>query len=111
MPKDGILGKLIELFRNKKFVFLKNMKFSNYGNLNVIYQISKLIDIQVRKHDDYELLCERFAPFVTFVNKDLSQYEKNIDGSEFIERNLSEIHTHVINSEVPFVDMNGKVVH
>lgn len=111
MPKDGILGKLIQLFRNKKFVFLKNMKFTNYGNLNVIYQIGKLISLEVKKHGDYELLTQRFAPFVTFLNKDLGEYQKNIGGSDFMERDLSERHSHVISSIVPFVDMNGKIVN
>ncbi len=33
----SLVGHFVESFRNKKFVFLKNIKFTNYGNISFVH--------------------------------------------------------------------------
>jgi hypothetical protein len=57
------------------------MKFTNYGNIDAVYEISKLIVTKVKIHNDYQTLIDKFPSFDIFVNKDLVAYEKNIKSS------------------------------
>jgi hypothetical protein len=89
-PKDSIIGTLIELFRNKKFVYLANLKFTNYGNIDTVSQITQLISSEVISHGDYNLLVEKFPLFESFLNSDVIEYKKTLGKSELFDERVLE---------------------
>lgn len=73
-PKDSLLGTLFELYRNKKYIHLANMKFTNYGNLHMIYDITTIIVESLLLNHDYDLLISKFRDFDYFVHSDILGY-------------------------------------
>ena len=76
---------VVELFRNKKFVFLNNMKFSNYDHLNCVYEMGKILEREVKKHGHLQSLHEKFPNFDIFVSKDLKEFQKSLTSSELLD--------------------------
>lgn len=50
------------------------MKFTSYGNLHAIYDLTTLIMEHVIKNNDYELVILKFMAFENFLHTDILGY-------------------------------------